>query len=115
MKRVVGLNIRYKAERKQRQQAQITSIRADITIKEGRQSNANMECGVSDWFQVPDVKHFEGVSKLLFVEIISHSFRGKVVSQSETPHYNKTRHYNWLQPSLPPPNGHVIFMIMRVV
>lgn len=49
MKRVVGLNIRYKAERKQRQQAQITRIRADITIKERRQSNANMECGVSDW------------------------------------------------------------------
>ena len=46
------------AERKQWQQVQLASLRAKMTMEERRQSNANMECGVSNWLTTLPLKEW---------------------------------------------------------
>ena len=46
------------AERKQRQQARLTNLQADMTSAEKRQSDANLECGVSNWLTTLPLKEW---------------------------------------------------------
>ena len=45
-------------ERKQRQQTRLDSLRAEMTIDEKRQIDANVECGVSNWLTTIPLKEW---------------------------------------------------------
>ena len=45
-------------ERKQRQQTRLDSLRAEMTIDEKRQIDANVECGVSNWLTTIHLKEW---------------------------------------------------------